>query len=499
MNLPSVQSTAEKWQSRAPLLAVTALITLVAAVLRFVHLGRESFWFDEALSVAFVRLDPAAFWKLISGDEANMALYYVLLRGWQWFGMNEVAIRSLSAVTGVLGVPVIYALARRLFGTKTGLIAALLLAVNEFAIRYSQEARAYSLVMLFVLLSSLFFVRALQSDSRADWAGYILASTLAAYCHIFAFFVLAAHLVSLAAPIPWRVRKRNLFLSGAAIAVLTAPLVFVILLHTGGALTWVQPSTLISVYWVFIELAGSRFLVGAFAACAVVALVAFVYGLVRRRVTSEIWGVGLTLSWLIVPVAITFAISMRRPMFVDRYLIVSLPALVLVMAYAVARLRSPWLIGLVVLILLRMTARDLRVYENKPVKEDWRDATAEILAQATPNDGIIFNLAPGSHAFKYYAQLAGRTDVLAEILYPPHDWDDPARPQPSLFETVAHSRSHIWLVETHLDSSTHLPVARDLRKTLAGQYASVSEHDFRGVTILYYANPVFPSKNQPAP
>jgi outer membrane biosynthesis protein TonB len=76
-------------------------------------------------------------------------LYYALLHGWmRLVGDSEFAVRTLSALFGTLTVPVIYRLARRIAGKTAGLLAALILAVSPFHVRFAQEARMYTLLAL---------------------------------------------------------------------------------------------------------------------------------------------------------------------------------------------------------------------------------------------------------------------------------------------------------------------------------------------------------------
>src|SRR5882672_1934717 len=90
------------------------LAALIAGgtVLRFLFLARKPFWFDECFSVEAARLGWPDFVHLLWWREANMALYYLLLRGWLHFGRTEFFIRSLSVLTAVATLPAIYWLAR---------------------------------------------------------------------------------------------------------------------------------------------------------------------------------------------------------------------------------------------------------------------------------------------------------------------------------------------------------------------------------------------------
>ncbi|MFZ0537475.1 MAG: glycosyltransferase family 39 protein, partial [Candidatus Sulfotelmatobacter sp.] len=128
--------------------------------------------------------------------EANMSLYYLLLRGWLHLGSSPFFIRSLSVIISLVTLPAIFWLASKLFDRRTGLLAVALMSFNAFHIRYAQEARSYSLFVLLAILSSGFFVAALQEPSRGNRAGYGLASVLAVYAHLYALLLLAAQWLS---------------------------------------------------------------------------------------------------------------------------------------------------------------------------------------------------------------------------------------------------------------------------------------------------------------
>src|SRR5487761_520769 len=94
--------------------ALAAILTLGAGM-RLAALGRASLIYDECASVLIARLDWRRFFGLLYHREANMALYYLLLRGWLWLGRSEAAARSLSVIFGVAGLAAAYALGRKLF------------------------------------------------------------------------------------------------------------------------------------------------------------------------------------------------------------------------------------------------------------------------------------------------------------------------------------------------------------------------------------------------
>src|SRR5579864_2572777 len=111
---------------------------LVASTLaiRFLHLAGKPFWFDECFSVEVARIGMGSFLRLLWWREANMALYYLLLRIWLHFGQSPSFIRGLSVLFSVATLPAIYWLARLLYDRKVALISASLFAFNAYGLRY---------------------------------------------------------------------------------------------------------------------------------------------------------------------------------------------------------------------------------------------------------------------------------------------------------------------------------------------------------------------------
>jgi len=183
-----------------------AALTVVAAALRFATLDRQSFWLDELVTVSLVRQSFGDMVHVIPQSEATPYLYYVLV--WPWtrlFGSGEVGIRSLSALAGTATVIAAYGAGSSLLSRRVGLLAATLVAVNPFLVWYSQEARAYALVTLFVAIGLWFVGKALKGE-RGAFVGWALVSSLALATHYFAVFVIVPEAIWLLARAPGRRR-----------------------------------------------------------------------------------------------------------------------------------------------------------------------------------------------------------------------------------------------------------------------------------------------------
>lgn len=141
-------------------------IILLGGLLRFYRLGSKGLWLDEAFSV-WMAWQPLAdmFGWLLKIDQ-HPPLYYSLLHLWLIFGDDAATVRAFSAVLSTLTIPVIYSLGRNIGGKQVGLLAAFILALAPFHVRFAQETRMYALLTLNASLAML-AVSYLLTDSRS--------------------------------------------------------------------------------------------------------------------------------------------------------------------------------------------------------------------------------------------------------------------------------------------------------------------------------------------
>jgi hypothetical protein len=154
------------------------LILALGAFLRFFRIGGQSLWADEGNSVAMAHRSLAEIATAAAAD-IHPPLYYWLLSLWvRIFGDSEAALRALSAVWGILTVWLVYQIGSRLVDKRTGLVAALLAAINPFLIYYSQEARMYAQAAALAALLFYGLVRFILHESvilPADGTGTRMA------------------------------------------------------------------------------------------------------------------------------------------------------------------------------------------------------------------------------------------------------------------------------------------------------------------------------------
>lgn len=146
---------------------ILAILILLGLALRFFRLGE---WNFEATEIFTLRDSVRPQWR--NPRPLGYLLNYYLVRP---FGpLDEFGLRLMPAISGVLAIPVVYAVSRRLIGTRAALFGVLLLTVSALHVFYSQFARYWSLVFL---LSAVYpyalFLGVRQRSPRAIAVGFV--------------------------------------------------------------------------------------------------------------------------------------------------------------------------------------------------------------------------------------------------------------------------------------------------------------------------------------
>jgi mannosyltransferase len=401
-------------------LTLPCLVIILGTALRFYDLGAESYWFDE---VYMVRVAQASLKSIIFQARSGFSppVYFILAHFWMWaLGTTEAATRSLSALAGIVSIAVLYAVGRELFGRKVGLLSALLMAVSEFQIHYSQEYRYYAVVLLMTLLSVFFCIRALKNGRRSYFGLYVLASVLLFWSHTYGVFVLAAHNLYFLlrwkrygkARVLWLVCQMLILLAvGSGLVVSVNPLEQTV----AGKRYWLPAPTLRlplrTLYWYVFPLRHERSwtTIGVnFAAGMAFFVIGTLLFAIRRGkaqwlasvrglftdvqdVSSRADELLLVSCWLVCPILLPLVLSkLLGPMYAYSYTIGASPALYLLMALGMTAVRRvvPELVSLGTLAILIVPG--LQHYYVADVKEQWREVATYVEENAEKDDVIVF-------------------------------------------------------------------------------------------------------------
>ncbi len=241
----------------ASLLFPLALL-LLGYWLRVYNLDAFSFWTDEGLtpersgySIAQILRNEIVIQGIVTRD-THPPLYYLINHFTRrLFGDSDFAFRYPSVLFGVLLIPLLYRLGRRLpspppspsgrgpgrgAGTGLGLLVALLAAVNPLHVYYSQEARMYTLLVLLATAMSYVLwgaVRTVAGEQERTSSGgrtsavvrhlilYIALAALAVYTHYTAAFLVAAQALFWGWLL-WRSGLKRGIIAAAIVAVVAA-------------------------------------------------------------------------------------------------------------------------------------------------------------------------------------------------------------------------------------------------------------------------------------
>lgn len=503
---------------------VVLAITLLGAALRLYGIGSESLWTDEVITATFVANHaPHELLVVIPLSQPHLPLYYVLLDLWTGaFGATETTMRLLSAAFAIASIPLIYAVGRRLFDHRTGVVAAALFSVSQLQIYYAQEVRMYSLVVLLTLLSLYWFVRMVRGTDGGTRAGawYLLASLALIYTHPFGMLVIGAQNAYVVTgwllnardgsrlPVGSRRWLRLQAVVGLAVLPLFVGLLVKATAGDGTSFAWIEPPTLRSVINTLLRYFGrfdARVLALAYFAltAALAALSPFRYWvgstrsdggsaaytrrfeLFGRRVgvsLANVHGVYLLVLLVAVPLVTLFVASyLLFPIFWTRYTIPASVGVYLLVARGVGRVRSRHLRLLVVVVLIVSVLPSVATYHTTTDREEWDAATAAIERRAEPGDLVVVSDAIGRWGVNYYLD----EELPVETVAATGSGTGRDRATDRELERTFAGHDRVWLVLNHLDERD-----REWILDAADDGRSVAFHEeFVGVELFLFERP----------
>ena len=422
-------------RNRFPTILLSALIAL-AFFLRFHGIGFQSFWLDELFSVTVADPNgPVTDMVDRLNRDVHPPLFYFLLRGWiDVFGSSEIGARSLSAAFGCAGIVFAAVYFRKLCDPWTHVTFIALLTTSFGAVWYAQEARAYSLLLTLATVltgATLAIIDQAKRDRRIAPRTLLLliaSSIAAAYVHYFGMIIGAACFITIIVLLwDWKTVLRVVILAGMVCGGAAAIWVVHHYPHvsglTGGRF-WITPDLQWVLKSVLLLLFGSAWGVYGIAA----ALLIYGYGWLKGAKPADFNPRPLLLI-IVLSVLIPSAISLHSPIVTPRNLIIIFPAIYLMVAHLLNWIASAagadggWRVVRVGTVVLLVAAMVLPSIESKtmPLKAQWREAAAHILAQPGCRRTTMF--VAGSNdlsMFEFYTNKAAE-DVHITFLPAPAD------------------------------------------------------------------------------
>lgn len=394
------------------------LVVLFGAgfILRFFNLGFNSLWLDEATTLNYALKGYSEIWSSVQ-NEFHPPLFYWIEHFMLIFGESEFILRFMPALFGALAIPVFYLIGREAINREVGIISALLVTVSPFQIYYSQDARSYTMILLFFSISLLAYIYASKSRDLKWWIIFGVASAVAFWSHYYTIIgtgVIVLHaiatrykdimenkqfrngfLISIVAfiiisiPLLVQLYERYLALSASppTYGVLGLPLIFSSIISFSGFEQWI----------------------------AVIFTILFIIGILYLY-KKALSFMSLILCLFLIPLIFSVIISAKITMN-PRYLIYLLPVFYLGIASAYmpikGLIKNKSFIYVFMVIIILINIPFMMTYYTSYSKNDWRGFSGQL--ESITGEGDIIVVLPGymKQPLEYY--YSNETDSTIEF------------------------------------------------------------------------------------
>jgi len=531
------------------------LLILGAYGWRLQGLTFQSLWRDEIDAIYFALRDLPETLSMFVAMAQNGPLYFLSLRLWfALVGAEAFALRYLSVIAGTVAIPLTWQLSRRLllspkaqrpavgFGTAgLPLLAALLLAVNPYQLWYGQEGKMYALITTLALLAHWCWLQGIHGGGWRPWLGYLITVSCAMYSHLLMIIIIPLHMLWFLLAWPQsRTHWRGYLLTLAGLTLPYLPLLAwqwpllmaserktgftfipitemlesLIMSHSYGLLPplpWLQLLPILFLALVGLLLGGGTSDLVPHEAKTVAEDVKVEETAPEETAAQQRQPVqpaalsawrrhALIVSWLIFPVLMIYGLSLRQPVFTDRYVIWIAPALMMLIALGARAMLThagPLARAIVPILLCYTIAFWLyagHLEKTTTIKYDLRGGVTYVAERRAPDTLLILQIPHQQWAWQYYTSdfsfhlfddAPARMGNWAEGLWSNGGQSD-AEAQALVDEqmrAITAGSTELWL----LSSEVEMWDARHLMRAWLDSHGTVVEQaEFHGVQARHY-------------
>jgi hypothetical protein len=277
------------------ILVLLAVVIIAASALRLYRLD-SGLWLDEILT--YVMYAKMPFGEIISTyNSENQNFLYTLLAhaSFAIFGEGAWALRFPAVLFGLGSIAAVYVLGREVTSEREALLSSALLAFSYHHVWFSQNARGYTGLLFWTILSSWLIVRGLRGTNPRCWLLYAVTVSLGVYTHMTMLFVAIGHFIIYLGAVltrrkeEWPRRWEGFFLGFCLAGLLTYQLHALVLPQLFGTISGTEKSVVMawkSPLWTLLEFVKGAQISFASGMIAIAAFTLFGAGLVsfaRRR------------------------------------------------------------------------------------------------------------------------------------------------------------------------------------------------------------------------
>jgi mannosyltransferase len=385
-------------------------VLFVAAMAIFSHADDLSMWFDELWSMFQY---THSIKHILHERELNWPpAYGILLHSWiKLISANDFVVHTLGALIGLLGVAFAIQAGKALQSKYAGWLAGLVLGTSSYTIYFWLEARGYGLVITLEMAFVWLYIRWTRKPTWSRAIPYTLAQIALLYTHFSCGLIIALTALNIAVTIP-----RRLWWRGAIIMTVTAGAFLPLLpqfwdsyqlrkraLSKGNPPAYLLkgPESIYQAYSAHHDLWWALILV-----LAGIGLGLWIWH-ERRRALSPlawllVWGIGIPVY--------AYLTRESEGLFTTRYLVFTLPAVMLLVGIGLAALpRRGWIVGAV--LILYFATFPWQPFDHRPgystSAPPVRDFVREMAQRFKPGDRLVIDPAIkyGGYDWWYYEPL----------------------------------------------------------------------------------------------
>lgn len=427
-------------------------------------------WFDEALTTYFISLEWDQLFSFMARYEANMGLYYVLLKVWSAISSSEAWLRTFSFLAYAAAAVFLYLPLRKHLGLRVAGLFLILFFSHFFLIRYGVEIRGYALALLVMAVLWYAWAGALIDRQARYWLLYAVAGVLGVHAHL--FIALGVFALGIVALLMLEDRRQfwHWLWSHLAVTISFAPLAFFVLRKEGGQLSWLtEPGlrALLDLSFLYTGAAGEApdllrrglLLVGALAGGAAIYF-AFRQRRSIRNLAADQKLIAVSAVAGALPIVLIFLVSQIEPSFSPRFFVPFIPFFLIVVAFGVASASGRYLAPAALVLLVAMGVSTLS-YESREAV-GWKSIFLATAERCEPDQAMLVVTHHAQTAIRYYNRTLPETCQLPMLPFEQGFKTHFTKVEDYPAELTGLGQySGIWVFETHTDGP---------KAALLGQY-----------------------------
>ncbi len=378
-----------------------AIVFFVNFILKISYLSFSSFWYDEIISVQSASLDFGHI-KHVSEWDNNPPFYFYCLSVWiKLFNDSEYTVRLLSVIFSSLAAATLFLLANKYFNQITAILVSFIFLSNNVLFYYSHEARAYSLVLFLAILSTWIYFKFKEKPTIQIVLILGLINFLLIYTHYISGLILVFQTLLMLCFFDRKQKKYFLF-SLLIVLLLTAirftkkQFFLIIDFNKPTSAFWVKKSDISYLKEVISMFLFNEYISILFLGIIIIVFVSLIF---RRHIRTQFiiiysFCVGLG------SILILFCLGKFTPIFLDRYLIFTLPFLYILIAYGLSFIKYKYISLSLVGLFFIYSVFKIDYKTNKGM--DYRSVVKFINSIKDKNDLIIVKTKDIKPLYSYY-------------------------------------------------------------------------------------------------